>query len=85
LAGCLIRPLALVRAGRRQLDPPSEARLSAWMREHLEVAVFRFADRDPLADLEHRVLGELDPPLNLDGMTPTALRSELSRRRTSLG
>jgi len=54
------------------------------MRDHLEVAVLPFTDRDPLSDLEHRVLTELNPPLNLDGMTPTLLRLALSRRRAAL-
>ena len=54
------------------------------MREHLEVAVLPIADRDPLAHLEHHVLTELDPPLNLDGMQSTGLRSRLSRRRAIL-
>ena len=84
LASCLARPLALVRWAPRQLDPPSEARLSAWIGDRLEVAVFPFVDRDPLADLEHRILRELDPPLNLDGMPPTPLRSELTRLRARL-
>lgn len=61
LASCLARPLALVRTAPGQLDPLSEARLSEWVRGHLEVAVFPVVDRDPLADLEHRVLRELDP------------------------
>jgi len=84
VASCLARPLALVRTAPRQLDSPSEARLSGWMRDHLEVAVFPVADRDPLGDLEHRVLRKLDPPLNLDGMPPTPLRSDLTRRRARL-
>ena len=84
LASCRMEPLALVPTSRRLLDPDSEARLSAWMAAHLEVAVFPVVDRDPLADLERRVLTELDPPLNLDGMRPSALRSDLSRRRASL-
>ena len=84
LAACLVRPLALVRLAPQRLDPASEQRLSAWMRKHLEIAVLPVADRDPLAHLEHRVLSELDPPLNLDGMPATGLRSDLSRRRASL-
>jgi hypothetical protein len=79
-----VQPLALSRIARRQLDPQSEERLSAWMRAHLEVAVFSFGDRDPLADIEHCVLSELDPPLNLDGMPSTPLRSELSLLRSAL-
>jgi hypothetical protein len=54
------------------------------MHDHLQVAVLPFPGRDQLADLEDRVLSELDPPLNLEGMAPTALRSELSRRRAAL-
>ena len=51
------------------------------MYEHLQVAVLPFAERDPLADLEHRVLAKLDPPLNLEGMAPTPLRRSLSLLR----
>ena len=36
------------------------------MRQHLQIAVYPFADRDVLANLEHEVLAALDPPLNLD-------------------
>jgi hypothetical protein len=84
LASCLMEPLALVPTSRRHLDPDSEARLSSWMADHLEVAVFAVVDRDPLADLEHCVLIELNPPLNLGGMPPTMLRSALSHLRASL-
>jgi hypothetical protein len=84
LASCLIGTLALVPTGRRRLDSPSERRLSAWIRDHLEIAVLPLGDRDRLGDLEHRVLLELDPPLNLDGMPMNPLRFELSRRRASL-
>ena len=37
------------------------------MSEHLVVAVHPFEERDALADLERRVLAELNPPLNLEG------------------
>lgn len=84
LAACLYQRLRLVRAGARKLEPPSEQRLSEWMRQHLDVAVLPSVDRDPLADLEHRVLAELDPPLNLDGMAASPVRVELSRLRTGL-
>ncbi len=85
LTSCLLHPLTLSRVASRRLGPSSEERLSKWMRAHLEVAVSPVADRDPLAVLEHRVRSELNPPLNLDGMPPTALRSELSRQRAGLG
>jgi hypothetical protein len=84
LASCLVSRLSLFRTARRRLDSPSERRLSAWICDHLEIAVLPLADRDRLGDLEHRVLLELDPPLNLDGMPMNPLRHELSRRRATL-
>jgi GIY-YIG catalytic domain len=85
LAACLARSLGLVRVGPRKLDRVSEERLGKWMRDHLQVAVFPVADRDPLADLEHQVLAELDPPFNLNGMPSSPIRFELSHLRTGLG
>lgn len=84
LASCLAEPLALVRVAPRRLDPSSERRLSDWIRDHLDIAVLPLAERDPLSDLEHRVLRKLDPPLNLDGMPTSPLRAELSRLRARL-
>lgn len=54
------------------------------MREHQEVPVHPFAEADALGNLEHRVLGVLNPPLNLDGMPPTPLRGALARLRREL-
>jgi hypothetical protein len=54
------------------------------MREYLTVAVVPFPEADALGDLERRVLAELDPPLNLDGMAPTPAPAALSRRRAML-
>lgn len=84
LAACLIGPLTLTRIGAKRLDGPSEARLSTWMRDHLQVAVMPFPERDQLGDIEHHVLAELDPPLNLEGMPRTPARLLLSRRRSEL-
>jgi hypothetical protein len=84
LAACLVAPLTLTRIAAKRLDGPSEERLSAWMRAHLAVAVMPFPERDPLGDVEHHVLAELDPPLNLDGMPRTPVRSALSRKRADL-
>jgi hypothetical protein len=84
LASCLAQPLALLRVAPRRLDPPSERRLSEWMRDHLAIAVLSLVERDPLGDLEHSVLLKLDPPLNLDGMPTTPLRAELSQLRARL-
>lgn len=84
LASCLAEPLTLVRVAPRRLDPSSEHRLTDWICDHLAVAVLPLVERDPLSDLEHRVLLELDPPLNLDGMPTTPLRAELSQLRARL-
>jgi hypothetical protein len=81
LAACLATPLSLTKIGKKRLDPASELRLTAWMKQHLAVAVFGFADPDPLGNLEHLVLTELDPPLNLAGMAETTTRVALSRKR----
>jgi hypothetical protein len=81
LAACLAEPLGLTRIDPQHLSSDSEQQLSAWMCEHLQVAVLAFPERDPLADLEHRVLTNLDPPLNLDGMPLTPLRRSLSLMR----
>jgi hypothetical protein len=84
LASCLITPLELERIGRLQLAAESERRLTAWIADHLEVAVHPVDDRDPLSDLERNVLAELDPVLNLEGMPRTAVRSALSLLRARL-
>jgi GIY-YIG catalytic domain len=77
----LAGPLGLVTDAPKHLDSASEERLSARMREHLQVAVHPFPERDAVADLEQHVLAQLNPPLNLDGMPPTTLRETLSKRR----
>jgi hypothetical protein len=84
LAASLLEPLSLVQVTAKQIDGESEQRLSDWMRAHLAVGAMPFPERDPLGDLEHRVLVELDPPLNLEGMPRTPLRLALSRKRGGL-
>lgn len=54
------------------------------MRDRLTLAVHSSPDADALADLERRVLEQLDPPLNLDGMPPTPLRQRLAQLRREL-
>jgi hypothetical protein len=63
----------------------SEQALTAWMREHLSVAVHPHDDRDTLGGLERAVLDALDPPLNLDHLPVTPVRERLTelRRRIS--
>ena len=84
LAAVLRQPIGLEQIGPKRLSPESQRQLSRWMRQHLLLAVHPCADPDPLADLERRVLAELDPPLNLEGMTPTPIRTRLSALRASM-
>ena len=84
LAAALRRSLRLTVEGPKRLAPASEKKLTEWMTEHLQVAVHPFDDRDPLGDLEDRVLDRLDPPLNLDGRPPSSVRARLSRLRAEI-
>ena len=62
-----------------------EGRLTAWMEEHLAVIPVPVADADTLGVVEEAVLARLDPPLNLQHMSKTPLRRELSKLRNALG
>jgi hypothetical protein len=85
LVAVLPEPLDLCLQAAGRLSAESEHVFSAWMRAHLSVAVYPFAERDALASLEDEVLAILDPPLNLDGMPPTPLRAQLVSLRATLG
>jgi hypothetical protein len=84
LAAALVEPLDLELIVSKKLSPASERCLSGWIEDHLEVAVHPFGDRDSLADLENRVLAEVNPPLNLSGRGSTPLRNALSRKREAI-
>jgi hypothetical protein len=77
----LREPLLLRAVGPKRLAPPSEAALTAWIREHLEVAVHPFDRPGAIEDLEERVLAILDPSLNLDKVPPTPHRQRLGELR----
>lgn len=84
LASVLRLPLGLEIVGPKRLTRSSEQTLSVWIKAHLDIAVHPFPERDPLGDLERHVLTRLNPPLNLDGMASTPLRSLLAIRRREL-
>lgn len=65
----------------RGWDRIDEAALTEWMKEHLSVIAVPHPDPDQLGALEHRVLEELDPPLNLKGMASSAVRRRLTELR----
>jgi hypothetical protein len=85
LAAILRKALDLQLESAGRLERDSERRLSAWMRERLEVAVYPFSERDPLTSLEREVLAVLDPPLNLEGMTASPVRKRIRALRAELG
>ena len=84
LTAVLLHPLGLRLAFPGRLDQLSNDAVSAWMHQRLRVAIAPFDDRRNLAALEHAILTRLDPPLNLQGMPVTAVRSKLRELRRSL-
>lgn len=67
-----------------RLTNESEARLSAWMVGHLLVAIQPYPGRATLGAMERSILGQLDPPLNLDGMAPSPVRRRVRVLRHEL-
>ena len=81
LAAALLGELRLQVQGPMLLTPASEAELSAWMKQHLAVAVHPVADPGILESLERRLLIRLDPPLALLHMPPSPVRARLTELR----
>jgi hypothetical protein len=63
------------------LDTEDDPKLSAWTSTHLRVNAVPVPDPDRLAEAETTVLDLLDPPLNLQGRPPTAIRARLAELR----
>lgn len=80
-AALLVDELALVATPRRPadpepdkwthyaLEPDGDERLTEWMREHLRLAAWPPERPVALGKLERLVMGELQPPLNLTGVS----------------
>jgi hypothetical protein len=83
LAAMLWDELDMRRAGRNTIDAASNARLTEWMLEHLDVSVAPIVDRSNIAIIEADVLRHLDPPLNLVKVpnSPGRTRLRALRRR----
>lgn len=77
--------LGAILAETRGDDEIDEAALTAWMHAHLRLAAVPVADADTLGDVETDVLGELNPPLNLDKVKRDPLRVQLSALRKKHG
>lgn len=84
LASVLTKALGLQLIAPKTIGHNGETKLSQWMRDHLGVAVHPFEDRDALGHLEHRVLVELNPPLNLEGRPASDIRTALTHLRVGI-
>ena len=61
--------------------PVHREELSQWMTDHLRVVPLLIEDADSLGDLERMVVQALEPPLNLDHVGLTPVRSVLKHLR----
>jgi len=75
------RSLAAILGSVLGLVTEDDPRLSAWIEAHLRVIAVRVPDADRLGEIESVVLDALDPPLNLLGRQPIAIRRRLSDLR----
>ncbi len=50
------------------LTPANDAKLTAWMRQRLEIAVWPWDGTEPPAPIERTILQRLTPPLNIAGV-----------------
>lgn len=84
LSTILLVKLGLSPAAGGRLTPESNRVVSDWIAAHLRIAIVPFADRDRLGVVEAAVVRQLDPPLNLDHCTPSAIRARLTELRRAL-
>ena len=63
------------------LTPASEQRLTAWMHENLELAIFSYSDPE---SLETELIGRFTPPLNLAKCAQTAGHRRISTARSDV-
>lgn len=75
------RSIGSILAAARCEKEIDEAALTTWMHANLTVVAVLFSDADSLGRLEGDVLSELDPPLNLKGMTASPIRQRISALR----
>jgi hypothetical protein len=63
------------------LAPSDDAKLSAWMRERLQIAVWPRHRTGSLEDIERAILKQLNPPLNIAGVRHAHRASLQAARR----
>ncbi len=81
ISAILREPLHLRVAEPGLLVSDDNRKITAWIKEHLKVAIAPYDDRDSLKHVEEAVLAKLDPPLNLGGMAFTPFRQRLRKLR----
>lgn len=84
LAACLRSHLDLECTDAGLLTEQSNTALSAWMEEHLSVALAPVAERDRIPALEALVVARLEPPLNLHHVPSSPSRIRLKQLRRAL-
>jgi hypothetical protein len=85
LTSALRERLALDPTGGGHMGRDGEGRLTAWMRQHLAVAVVPYPDRARLDAFEGQVLDLLDPPLNIAKRPSSPTRARLTALRRPFG
>lgn len=78
------RTLGAIVAHSNDVTQIDEEGLTRWMHSHLRLVTIPYDNRDSLGRLERDVLAELDPPLNLQRMTPTPIRRRLKQLRQAI-
>lgn len=81
LSAVLLEPLKLQTTKPGRLAPESNRAVSSWIKDHLQVAIVAYDDRDALGRIEDAILDALDPPLNIEGRPPTPARVLLAQLR----
>lgn len=74
--------LATVLRGRLRMTSLEDPVLTRWMLEHLSVSSWASDDFGGLRSLAETVIGELDPPLNVDHLAATEYRARLGQMRS---
>ncbi|MGB0871559.1 MAG: GIY-YIG nuclease family protein [Solirubrobacterales bacterium] len=81
LAAALKSPLALKTDKQGNLLDASETKLSAWMHEHLSLAVFQVTNRDEITNLESQLRPLVNAQLSSFAMPKSKVRVNLAQLR----
>lgn len=76
-------PGASIREGKVKLDRTAEARLTAWMSDHLLFTWVQLANAKEALQFEDRIIKHLLPPLNIDKADYSPYRDLLAAKRSA--